>query len=323
MEKCRFPVNFEAEPGTLLPHFSRLRQGAGMLHLEALRAAEDGNVETATRAILSCVGLARSLRDEPLLMSQLMRMALEVGYLRVLDRVLSRIKLGDTDLTRIHASLDDAVNSRTIHRGGLGQISWFSEHYTERLSSAQPAGWRLWWYRLNGQRDVDCIYCFDIVEELIEAQELSFPERLEKTQEIQDRLNDLPRTRFLAGAFRPPMLRATVEEARAIARLRATIAALGVERFRLANGRLPDKLSDLVPKYLDAVPLDPFDGKPLRYKKLKKGFRVYSIGKDKKDDGGVEKDFPPSGNITFSRDEPADITFTIERGGERQMANDE
>jgi len=37
------------------------------------------------------------------------------------------------------------------------------------------------------------------------------------------------------------------------------------------------------------IPTDPFDGKPIRFKKLTKGYVVYSIGKDAKDNGGKEK----------------------------------
>jgi len=36
----------------------------------------------------------------------------------------------------------------------------------------------------------------------------------------------------------------------------------------------------LVPGQLSAVPADPFDGKPLRFKRLTKGYVIYSIGKD-------------------------------------------
>ena len=34
------------------------------------------------------------------------------------------------------------------------------------------------------------------------------------------------------------------------------------------------------------VPPDPFDGKPLRYKKREDGVTIYSVGRDSKDDGG-------------------------------------
>jgi hypothetical protein len=39
---------------------------------------------------------------------------------------------------------------------------------------------------------------------------------------------------------------------------------------------------------LPAVPLDPFDGKPLRFVTRTNGVTVYSIGQDGKDDGGAD-----------------------------------
>jgi hypothetical protein len=73
--------------------------------------------------------------------------------------------------------------------------------------------------------------------------------------------------------------------------MRDARAALAIERYRLTTGHLPDK-------FTDSALVDPFDGQPLRYKKLAKGYVVYSIGEDGKDDGGDEK---------------KDITFTVER----------
>ena len=62
---------------------------------------------------------------------------------------------------------------------------------------------------------------------------------------------------------------------------------LAMEAFKLEKGRLPASLNELVPDYLDAVPLDDFDGKPFRYNAAKK--LIYSVGEDLKDDGGTTK----------------------------------
>src|SRR5262249_27742509 len=70
------------------------------------------------------------------------------------------------------------------------------------------------------------------------------------------------------------------------AELRCAAAALAAERYRLAEKRWPDSLDVLVPRYLAAVPADPFDGRPLRCRRLPDGFVVYSIGPDGTDDGG-------------------------------------
>ena len=62
-----------------------------------------------------------------------------------------------------------------------------------------------------------------------------------------------------------------------------------------------------MPRFLDAVPLDPFDGKPLRYRELGTGFVVYSIGPNRRDDGGKEW----KTGVGFGAD--YDVTFVVER----------
>jgi len=57
------------------------------------------------------------------------------------------------------------------------------------------------------------------------------------------------------------------------------------------------------------MPLDPFDGAPLRYKPLAKGYVVYSIGPDGHDDGGKEPPIRRRGTEPV----PEDITITVER----------
>lgn len=85
---------------------------------------------------------------------------------------------------------------------------------------------------------------------------------------------------------------------------------LAVERYRLARGALPETLRDLVPTYIPDVPSDPFDGKPLRYKRLERGYVIYSVGPDGNDDGGKE---PPPAVKGKPNTSAYDITFIVER----------
>ncbi|MBW8865165.1 MAG: hypothetical protein JF609_09645, partial [Verrucomicrobia bacterium] len=63
--------------------------------------------------------------------------------------------------------------------------------------------------------------------------------------------------------------------------------AISLKRFQIRYGRLPASLVELAPEFLATAPLDPMDGKPLRYRANQDGtFLLYSVGADGKDDGG-------------------------------------
>ena len=65
------------------------------------------------------------------------------------------------------------------------------------------------------------------------------------------------------------------------------VTAIALKRFQLEQGQWPEALSDLVPGFLPSVPIDPFDGKPLKYHSNADGtFLLYSVGEDGVDDGG-------------------------------------
>jgi hypothetical protein len=66
-----------------------------------------------------------------------------------------------------------------------------------------------------------------------------------------------------------------------------TVTAIALKRYQLKHGNCPPDLNSLVPEFLSAVPLDPVDGKPLRYRPNADGtFLLYSVGENGKDDGG-------------------------------------
>jgi hypothetical protein len=81
-------------------------------------------------------------------------------------------------------------------------------------------------------------------------------------------------------------LAAEVAYKRSVARLRLLFTDLALRAFRQENSTGPEILSDLVPRYLAAVPLDPFGTGPLVYRPAPDGGLLYSIGPDGLDDGG-------------------------------------
>jgi hypothetical protein len=69
--------------------------------------------------------------------------------------------------------------------------------------------------------------------------------------------------------------------------LDAARVAVAAERFRLAHGRPPGDVAELVPRYLDVAPADPFaEAGPLRLRENARGLAAYSLGTDGVDGGG-------------------------------------
>lgn len=65
------------------------------------------------------------------------------------------------------------------------------------------------------------------------------------------------------------------------------VTAIALKRYRNAHGASPRDLGLLVPEFLSALPRDPVDGQPLRYKLNTDGsFCLYSVGEDGVDNGG-------------------------------------
>ena len=152
--------------------------------------------------------------------------------------------------------------------------------------------------------------CLELKSEAVRVCEMPLTERTAAARERQQSVEEwyeskaswlCPVTSSLVASIRGQIEMDT----RLIANLRAARTALAVERYRLDTGRLPEKPGELRPRYMEEIPEDPFDGKPLRYKRLDNGYVIYSIGPDGKDDGGVEEG--PDGQ------EPPDVTFTVAR----------
>jgi hypothetical protein len=105
-----------------------------------------------------------------------------------------------------------------------------------------------------------------------------------------------------AAAQAPPrnlsMLRSidgiATNSAAKVASARIARVAIAIERYRQRHGQMPARLADLTPDELDAVPMDPFDGQPLRYRTGDGFVMIYSVGRNGADDGGkIARTVPP------------------------------
>jgi hypothetical protein len=96
--------------------------------------------------------------------------------------------------------------------------------------------------------------------------------------------------------------------------LRATAVVCALTGYARVHGEPPERLDQLVPDFLSVVPIDSFDGKPLRYRRDGTGWVVWSVGSDMKDDNAAWHEFKypkeangrKGGDIYFKSTEPQD-----------------
>jgi hypothetical protein len=72
--------------------------------------------------------------------------------------------------------------------------------------------------------------------------------------------------------------------------------AFALAAYHSDHGRYPQKLDELEPKYVKTIARDIFSGKPLTYRPSGKGYLLYSVGVNGRDDGGRGYDDKPPGD---------------------------
>ena len=100
-----------------------------------------------------------------------------------------------------------------------------------------------------------------------------------------------PIPRMLVSMMLPGLEMSFSRATRCEVDLRATAIVCALTGYSHVHGEPPVRLEQLVPDFMPAVPLDPFDGKPLRYRREVAGWVVWSVGSDMKDDNAAWHEF--------------------------------
>ncbi len=321
----RYPGTFSINK--LLPHLAPVKGAAQKLALAAQLAAEQGKLDEATAAIEDGFHVGRTLEPEPLFISALVRNACVAIGASSAERVINRLELTDQQLARIQAVIGSALATNSLARWLVGEMTFgmdtFSQVAAQMAQMMSAAGgvttgpfsgarFGYMIYAASGLMGADEGAYVDAMIRLQEAANEEFPRRLTTVSniayEVSGGTNGWPFVKVMTRMTIPSFAKGFQRDASNSATLRCALAALAVERYRMAHdGKLPATLADLVPQYLAAVPLDPYDGKPLRFKPLVKGFVVYSLGEDGDDDGGRPRKVGQKVVGGY------DVTFRIER----------
>jgi hypothetical protein len=299
-------------------YFREFQEFARLLSAEALQRKRKGDVDGALESCQTILKLCRHMDDEPHILSFHVQMEIfAIGARALWDEVLSDADASATAYRAVLAELRAWDIDRAFVRALKGERVLTNEMYEWLRSETQKLRnpFSLW-QTVVGEKSVDLMFLLSPRNWFAENQLLmlefyrqfiliaqkgvpydrqqvrqliaEFQRKCRKGWTVTLGKREISWGRYALAEVRDTYDRLFDRVTDTHALQRVTMTALALRLYRKENGRYPENLQQLVPKYLPSVPIDPYDGKPLRYRKLQKGFKVWSVGGNRKDDGGVK-----------------------------------
>ncbi|CAN5237366.1 hypothetical protein BH10PLA2_BH10PLA2_18030 [soil metagenome] len=306
----RYPIKLSTDwISTLLPHVQETRKVAYLMSLDGRLRAHNQDMDGALHDVKATLYASRAIGDEQFLISQLVRIACDTAAVEQLERMLAYGQASDKALLDLQKELEKQsrtpyfLNGMRGERAGVdylldnvqrGEITAAQFRQIQKQTSSmtfnplRPSrnewlveleAWRAY-LNIRGER-AQLLHLMNKIIEL--AKQPSWEGAYAIEALITEESKRSPRLSDIIGSI----YLLAFADARSVAILRTAYTAVAVERFRLAKGRWPNNLAELVPLYLEAVPLDPFDGQPLRMIRKDQTQIIYSVSQDREDQGGT------------------------------------
>ncbi len=203
-----------------------------------------------------------------------------VDGIRCLQAVQS---FSDTFFTRLRSSRNPIHEISDII--GQGNVISTPSYPVELFAALAPSGW-FYLEQLNYHR-------------LFHNQSVSVmtPNRIDPDVVNESKIRSIGRDSFgtailrheaMAQLLLPSLNTIVFKFTRGQTEANLAVVACALERHRLKHGQFPENLAPLAPEYLPAIPNDLIMDQPLKYRRESDGsFTLYSVGWNKKDDGGI------------------------------------
>ena len=292
---CRFDHDYKAGFNMLMPNLSGMRNIIRIIGIKSCLEAEAGRSDTAWQFAQTQLRLADALRNEPILISFLVRLASIRTSCETIQRICETAPPSPGQYRNIESLLLDyedraplvlAMDTERL-LGGEWAFNLLRNGSVGDLSATinQESGLGEVLLRLYSAFKplliADHAAYIRIMGEYTRFVQQPYPPNGastidKKAEQMQSRLN------IVTSMLVPPIGRVNERYWEAIAQMRITRAGLALLQERMAQGAFPETLEKLKLKNLD----DPFSKELLRYKTQGQGFILYSVGRDEKDNDG-------------------------------------
>jgi len=293
----RLPLDYQTKQpmSIVLDPIQKSRDFARLLQMDVLQSLGKGDGDRAVDAVRELFALSEMLRDEPFMITQLVRVAIGSVAVKSLETLLAHHDLSpeqftalDDQITKIASQFVMApgviaeragvmTSMRYLAQGGMPEFLDPGGAPVFAVMSSGP----MKPYMMNNQ-----VFLLDAMCELVDNVDKTGPAGRDAVQAVMDRVS-VGRTQYMFTALLMPAVM-QFREAGMRFRSRLAGARLGmrVDRFHAARGQLPASLDDALDERLTAVPVDVYSGKPLVFKPQPSSFAIYPVGDDGADGGG-------------------------------------
>lgn len=253
---ARFPVDFREGAALLLPHVQNQRTLMNVLRVDLEAHVYAGDDEAVVADLLSMLAVCDSLSNEPILISQLVRIACLKVTTDALEQALPRVDLKDDQLARLQEAFATQQFRDAMRRWARGEQFFLIHVVQSDLPAGDPLLERTRWLPARGD---DLAKGMELWRPVIDASGEGMREGIDAAEAMSEEVDALTTSpvdqfRYATTALLLPAVQAASKallQAEAEARVAQT--ALACERFRLRNDRYPKSLDELVPEHLSSV----------------------------------------------------------------------
>jgi serine/threonine protein kinase len=287
---------------TLLPDHQTGRSLMRLLQLDQAVQLQDGNRKEAVNDCIAMLNIARIYETEPYPIGQLIGVMIVRGATRSIERLEAQGEGTDAELKTLQGMIEDVTKVPmllTMLRGERGT----SHHFFSSLGTGDVRLEDLSFLQLKDRSEIPSgqdtrrihAWVLQYFTKFVDLAKLPSEQQPALLVQLEAQSKDAPlagtplmeRILYPDPSRRESLVASFVYAAtRHLGFVRSAATALAVERYRLVHKEWPNALAALVPEYLKELPLDPFDGQPLRYRRTFDGVMVYSLGLDRVDNQG-------------------------------------
>jgi hypothetical protein len=306
LQRGYLKLYWPADPiAALLPVVQETREVAAIAKYDAELRAQEKDFDGALESCRAILVAGRACEPTSSLINALVRFAIEAVCIGEIERTLAQGEPSEPALAATQKLLEDELAQPLLQRAfryerGISFRALENAFKDGSGPSALLAGANLPIDLKNaslnkalaivltpflGSVEANQVKCLETLTDLIQAMNRPEAEKMAEFHRVEAMAKDW-RQPVLFRLILPSLQKIHEAHVRNQARIRSAVFAIAAERYRRERGVWPENLDVLLTPELKEAGVDPYDGQPLRIRRLSDGLAIYCVGSNGIDDGG-------------------------------------